>query len=105
MTQRHSPFALLQILLLAALGQSPLVTSAQLFVPFERDWRTGVCPVFDAGHRSATASLQFLWQHRRFRPPSGFLPGNKGLLPLSRPLRGVLISARISTPLRATTPR
>ncbi|XP_075733144.1 uncharacterized protein LOC142775572 [Rhipicephalus microplus] len=47
MTQRHSPFALLQILLLAALGQSPLVTSAQLFVPFERDWRTGLCPVFD----------------------------------------------------------
>ncbi|KAL3224078.1 hypothetical protein MRX96_026771 [Rhipicephalus microplus] len=47
MTQRHSPFALLQILLLAALGQSPLVTSAQLFVPFERDWLTGVCPVFD----------------------------------------------------------
>ncbi|KAL3223637.1 hypothetical protein MRX96_027271 [Rhipicephalus microplus] len=47
MTQRHSPFALLQILLLAALGQSPLVTSAQLFVPFERDWRTGVCPFFD----------------------------------------------------------
>ncbi|KAG0410406.1 hypothetical protein HPB47_012477 [Ixodes persulcatus] len=35
------------ILLLAALGQSPLVTSAQLFVPFEQVWRTGVRPIFD----------------------------------------------------------
>ncbi|KAM7302463.1 hypothetical protein ISCGN_017979 [Ixodes scapularis] len=47
MRLRHSPFALLQLLLLAALGQSPLVSSAQLFVPFEQVWRTGVRPIFD----------------------------------------------------------